>query len=142
MWTEIKEIINTKYSSTNTFEKIEYSGIQRADGFTIFVVGMDRDNQETFLCKGNFGEFKFLAQRWNQQKCTDTYIVKAEFFPNRWMLNEKLNRELILSHVKDIEEALLNFPPTQLEKNKSVKTVLFRLNSPGEKPLLVSAEVI
>ena len=140
-WKRIKEKIKVQYSPAD-IEEIEYSGIQRTDGFIILAVGMDRNNQETFLCKDAFGEFKFLAQRWNEQKFTDTYVVEAIFFPRRWMLDEKLNKDLILSHVKDIEDGLLNYPATQLVQNQHVKKVVFNLNSPGEKPLLVPAEEI
>jgi len=135
---------------------IEHTMITRQDGFTVESIGIGRFLEETFLAKGNFGEFKFVASRMEQRDpigseqsieagggypyvLSNKYIVRAiessifEITKNDVLLCKKYSR--------DIESALLNFPMEgrKIYNNTPVIYVLFNIGE-ATKPHYVQAK--
>lgn len=92
------------YIDTNTGKALRIPEIKRDDGFAIKAIGLGREFDETFLVKGDFGEFEIRASRWNEkeQRPNDVYIVKT------WC--HKDTKKLCLKYSEDIESALLQYP--------------------------------
>lgn len=85
-------------------------GIRRDDGFTIVkLVSYDNDQ---YCCRGDFGEFRFIAKRTESQgqEPSERYIVYLDEFAPKWPGDRQENRKLCLTYLKDIESALLHFP--------------------------------
>lgn len=143
MWEEFTEdYTDPKTGSTWTNQK----GIKRADGFALMRHGMDKEGNQTFVCKGDFGEFKFYASRWYGEllhggKLLDTYTVWVNGNPDRGYMDKEMHREFVLNFAKDIESALMAFP---LDKtfNTPVKGVLFNISRIPGKPEIIRAEEI
>jgi hypothetical protein len=143
MWEEFTEPQTVKYSDllTKTWDKL---GIKREDGFSIIRVGIDREKWETFICRGNFGEFKFYAVRWDctEDKPIDTYTVKVNIISGDWQTDKETHRKLLLSHAKDIDSALRAFPIGKTYEGIPVTDVLFNISINPKVPHLVHAEEI
>lgn len=109
VWQYTKEpyVYELPYTEART---IFLNAIRREDGFT--VIKLLSHDDDRFLCRGEFGEFRFIASRKETFKSepTDKYIVYPDKFDPKWPGDEKENRELCLAHLKDIEDALLHFP--------------------------------
>jgi len=124
---------------------MDFSGIKRADGFTLFRTGIGREFQEYFQCTGNFEDFKFTASRWDEGKNapTDTYMIYISQ-PSNGLINKAIIADaIILSHAKDIESALLNIHPdhTKIFGTHPVKRVLFHISDLSQKSYrVVSAD--
>ncbi len=115
------------------------SGIKRSDGFTLIRIGLGRENQETFLCKGAFEEFQFTTSRWNELKNepTDTYVIYLSFFGKPIAPKSEIKDRIILSHAKDIEAALLHFPPIEFSNFKPMhaKRIVFHVTHYSQNTL-------
>jgi len=111
-------------------EEVEVPILQRDDGLTVERIGMDRERNEIFLFKGNFGEVKFQANRWNFSKNepSQTYVVLL--FPP---YIEKSKEILLRSMSKNIESALLNYPLSQTSNFVPVHEVVFQVER-GHNP--------
>lgn len=116
----------------------EVTMLKRKDGLTFADIGLNGEWQETFLVKGSFGEFKFLASRvkfrrpeenfadetyielgkYGKYSILDKYIILTNWFGN-------VNKKLLLAYAKDIESALLHYPLQSFYKNIPVKEVVF-----------------
>ena len=141
---EWQEITVTQQASFDPSITLHSKGIKRKDGFTLIRTGLGREFQETFICKGIFGEFEFIASRWDEWKNepTDTYILTISLWNKPALLAYELKERVILSHAKDIEAALLRFPPIEFRDLKpgKVKRVLFNVvNETLHSHRLVSA---
>lgn len=147
MWEVIKEP-HEQILADGHISKYEVPGIKRKeDGLTVVWESGTHEGIDVFLCRGSFGEFRFQAWRWDDRKNEplDKYLIfPGEFLSTLWNRNidEKKNRELCLSHAKDIESALLNFPLFPIYKNIPVKEVLFNISPPGIAYRYVHAEEI
>lgn len=121
MW----EIVNETrmFTTARGNVPIQVQGIKRTDGFTITHEEQDDPefgNIEIFLCKGNFGEFKFAATRYQSGKPTNVYEV---------LLSVELttNPALCRTYSTDIESALLNFPIKNGYGHTQIKEILFNV---------------
>lgn len=132
----------------------EVTILKRNDGFTFTDIGLNREWQETFLAKGNFGEFKFLASRvqfrrpqeyltgevyidlgnYGKYSILDKYIIWADWFGD-------VNKKLLLIHAKDIESALLRYPLQPFYKDVPVKEILFNIGT-ATRPHYIHADDI
>ena len=123
-----------------TYLTYETQLLKRTDGFTVEHVGMNREKWETFVAKGSFGEFKFIATRWDQcnDKPSDTYIVHTQ--ASTHFETTFQDQALCLSHAKDIESALLQFPVGIPFFNQiAVKSVVFDIGDKPTKPKYVKS---
>lgn len=107
---EWKGIFEDRPSSTigpdgRMFYKVH--GVRRSDGMTVTREGMDREKRERFLCKGSFGEFKFLATRWNSEnnQPSEKYTVHVKSY-RAFQITQR-DTALCKLYAKDIESALL-----------------------------------
>lgn len=146
MWEAFTESRTVHYSPkvSSTFELM---GIKREDGFTVIAEKMTHEEKiQTFVCKGNFGEFRFDACRWKylENKPSERYVVYTKSFSKNWNQEPKTNENLILTYAKDIEAALLHFPNSHSFNNIAVKEVLFDLSSATEQShkLVHAVEII
>jgi hypothetical protein len=142
VWEMFTETVTIKYSEEVTTTN-NRTGVRNQDGFSLVrekctIVG----KFETFLARGNFGEFQFAAHRWDElnEKATSVCIVKTRFYSHDWIINEADNRKMILFHSKAIESALLHFPPTETHLNLLIKKVYFNLTAYPEPEKLVTAK--
>ncbi len=110
----------------------EVAGVRRDDGLTITCEGGSREKLDHFLCKGDFGEFKFSATRWDDfdYKPLDKYVVMLF-----WPYATKDQEDRIRSLGRDIESALMHFPvPVPYKDSASVENVVFQVRSGGYSP--------
>ena len=143
MWETFEENY-TDPNSGNTFTHV--TGIRREDHFSLLTHRMDKEGNQTFICRGDFGEFKFYASRWqgelfHQGKLLDIYTVWVNGNPDSGYLKKERHRQLVLEHAKDIEAGLLSFPLGKIF-NTPVKKVVFDISVDPRVPHLVSAEEI
>lgn len=144
VWSTLKEKRDFKFLGT-----LEIPYIRRNDGLTIRQAGGGREF-EIFQCDGDFGRFAFYASRQDEFNIWDQYIVQTRMTPSRHVLNlnSEDNENLIRIHAKDIESALLYFPPGRSFDYKPVKKVLFELETPlidgrpNKKSRIVSADEV
>lgn len=87
-------------------------GIRRKDGFTLIKLFTCGNDPHHYWCRGDFGEFRFIASRWDvcKEVLTEQYTVYPDRFDPKWPGDEKTNQALCLAHLKEIETALLCFP--------------------------------
>jgi len=143
MWEFFEEL----YTDPKTIKKITMNrfGVRREDGFSILgLVTYVEDKSNVFLCRGDFGEFRFMANRWNsrENKPSDTYIVYTNLLASDSGMNRDTHRKLILDFAKDIESALLAFPIYKSYNDLPVRKVLFNISTDPENQVLISAEEI
>ena len=139
MWEEFTESLTDSFGTT--WKK---RAIRNINGFTLIAEKMTVENKlQTFICRGDFGEFRFFASRWDgkEDKPADTYIVKANLISGDWNANKEEHRKIVLLHAKEIESALLAFPLGHV-LNTPVHKVLFDVSLNLEKPNLARAEEI
>jgi hypothetical protein len=113
----------TYYLSNGRAEQYMVTGLKRADGLTVIRESASRNGAtEVFLFKGNFGEFKIRARRYDdiENKIWDRYVV---YIYNSGSDEEK---EMIKAHNDDITSALIHFPVSRHFNNIPVKTVAFQ----------------
>lgn len=128
MWEEYTEIEKVYFPSDNSTYEFPKRGIRRKeDGFILMSDELRRDMEQTFICRGSFGEFRFFAQRWDSKtnSPTERYIVYITMFSPGWPNNAELNRKLVLEHAKDIEQALTHLPTEKVFNYIPIKEVLF-----------------
>ena len=112
-------------------EYIERNGI-KVEG-----IGIGPDLEETFVCKGSFGEFKFIAKRWNglanKSKPPEPRYIVQLYEP----FIEKDQIALARTLMPEIESALLHMPLHPIHEGTLVKEVVFQV-TPGfsEKTLV------
>lgn len=105
-----------------TFSLYDVQGVKRNDGFTVIREKATRNGAtETFVCRGDCGEFEFTATRWNSLKEVplDTYKVYLNIYI------KEPDLALCKAYAKDIESALLHFPIFRSFNNMPVKKVIF-----------------
>ncbi len=113
------------------------TGIRRKDKLTLIQDATTMHHSDTYLLKGSFGEFRFIANRWDEskEKPADYFVVTLFIAPS-----EK-DRELCILHSKEVEEALLHFPPPRIYNFTPVKKVVFNIGD-RHGPRFVSAKEI
>jgi hypothetical protein len=123
--TEVREFAGTTYN---------YNYLYREDGFTLKCLKTGRTFQQTFQASGVFGEFRFIASRWDdeERKDLDYYIVHISFIEKGWSLERQESNKMIIRYAKDIESGLLVYPVSRTFEFKPVKQVFFNSNMPGQ----------
>jgi hypothetical protein len=150
-WFLVKEPYFDKTSGKN----LEIDVLKRSDGFTLTDIGLNRELQETFLVKGNFGEFKFKAYRTDQlipgkhKTPKDSYVEFGGYdyvILDKYVIyaylgdKDKFGKNLCLKYSKDIESALLHYPVRfPFYKNIPIKEVVFDIGN-WDKPQYIHAK--
>ena len=143
MWEEFTEPLTITLSDTQTMTR-DAKGIRREDGFTLIAQKMTVETKlQTFICRGDFEEFRFFASHWDgkEDRPSDTYIVKANLISGDWGANKEKHRKLVLYYSKDISSALMAYPLGRT-LNTPVEKVLFDISTNLGFPRLVSSEDI
>lgn len=119
---------------------------RKEDGFTLLNHRIDREGRQTFVCRGDFGEFKFYASRWKGElfhkgELLDTYTVWVNSNPDTGYMDKEVHRRLVLAYAKDIETGLFSFPLGKI-LNTPIKDVLFNISRTPWLSELMHAEEI
>lgn len=86
-------------------EVLEVPYLQNDQGGTVETVEMSREFEQTFLYRDNQREFRFVANRWDEERPTSTYVVRLH--PAR--IDER-TQQIALQHLDLIESALKAYP--------------------------------